>query len=319
MKNIPKLYIMIGIPGAGKSTLAKEIAKDNAAVIVSSDSIRKELFDDENNQDNNEQVFNEFHKRIKSNLKNGVSVIADATNLSLKSRRAILQNVLKIECEKNAVVISRDIYEAISANNLRSRVVPEHDIFKHRSRFQIPFYEEGFDNIFIVQVGNNKTVSDLENLIEKTCNYDQKNHHHADTLDQHCLKVTHTFLSMGYSQIAEAAGVLHDIGKLYTQQFDEDGEAHYLCHENVGAYTIICYKDAVCKKYNLTDDEFLDVVFLANYHMRPYQWTTDAAIQKNQKQFGNKFDMLMDFHKCDSELSHEFKKNNDCMEEYLEY
>ena len=170
MKNIPKLYIMIGIPGAGKSTLAKEIAKDNAAVIVSSDSIRKELFDDENNQDNNEQVFNEFHKRIKSNLKNGVSVIADATNLSLKSRRAILQNVLKIECEKNAVVISRDIYEAISANNLRSRVVPEHDIFKHRSRFQIPFYEEGFDNIFIVQVGNNKTVSDLENLIEKTCN-----------------------------------------------------------------------------------------------------------------------------------------------------
>ena len=38
-----KLYIMIGISGSGKSTIAKKIAQKDKCIIVSTNQIRKEL------------------------------------------------------------------------------------------------------------------------------------------------------------------------------------------------------------------------------------------------------------------------------------
>lgn len=62
-----KLYMMIGLPGSGKSTIAKEISKSEDAVIVSSDEIRKEL-GDINDQSQNNKVFEEAEKRLKQNI-----------------------------------------------------------------------------------------------------------------------------------------------------------------------------------------------------------------------------------------------------------
>ena len=36
-----KVFIMVGVPGAGKSTLAKELAEKEHAVILSADNIRE--------------------------------------------------------------------------------------------------------------------------------------------------------------------------------------------------------------------------------------------------------------------------------------
>ena len=96
MNKIPVLHVMVGISGSGKSTIAKEIANEENAVIVSSDSLRKELLGDENRQDANELVFNEYHKRIKNNLIKGKSVIADAINLTMKSRRALFADLKNV-------------------------------------------------------------------------------------------------------------------------------------------------------------------------------------------------------------------------------
>ena len=43
---MPKFIMMVGLPGSGKSTWAKEYAKtsENETVILSSDAIREELF-----------------------------------------------------------------------------------------------------------------------------------------------------------------------------------------------------------------------------------------------------------------------------------
>lgn len=41
----PKLYVMVGLSASGKSTIAKEIAKEQNCVIVSSDCIRDEICD----------------------------------------------------------------------------------------------------------------------------------------------------------------------------------------------------------------------------------------------------------------------------------
>lgn len=40
----PKLFIMCGLSGSGKSTIAKDLAIKHNAEIVSSDAIREELF-----------------------------------------------------------------------------------------------------------------------------------------------------------------------------------------------------------------------------------------------------------------------------------
>lgn len=302
-KDVPVLYVMIGISGSGKSTIAKEIANKEGAIVVSSDALREELLGDANNQDSNDLIFNEYHKRIKQALVKGKSVIADATNLTMKSRAPFMRNLVKIPHKKEAIIVSRDIEEAISANKLRDRVVLEDCIRNQALRFQLPFYEEGFDSISIIQVGNTKTVADLNALVSLMTGFDQKNYHHTETLDVHNQSIVSSFRRMGYKSIAEAAGLYHDIGKLFTQKFSEDGEAHYYGHENIGAYKLLSYKNAICNEYSLTYDKFLDVLFLTNYHMLPYRWETEEILQKKSHIFGDKFTMLMDFNKCDREAS----------------
>lgn len=96
----PKLFIMCGLSGSGKSSIAKDLAVKYHAEIVSSDAIREELFGSCQNQSDNEKVFNIFNKRIRESLNKNKNVIADATNITIKSRRAIVEYVRKLDVEK---------------------------------------------------------------------------------------------------------------------------------------------------------------------------------------------------------------------------
>ena len=75
--NKPKLYIMTGLSGSGKSTIAQKLAEENPnTVIVSSDAIREELTGKVEDQTENEEVFKIFHNRIRKNLENKKNVKA---------------------------------------------------------------------------------------------------------------------------------------------------------------------------------------------------------------------------------------------------
>ena len=65
------LYMMCGVSGSGKSTWADAYAKVYHAQVFSSDTIRAELFGDENNQKHNSQVFDILHERVHSALIQG--------------------------------------------------------------------------------------------------------------------------------------------------------------------------------------------------------------------------------------------------------
>ena len=87
--------------------------------------------------------------------------------------------------------------------------------------------------------------------------------------------------------------LFHDVGKLYTQKIGEDGIAHYIGHDNVGAYNILNDK-------RLLEVDVLPAAFLANYHMLPFQWDTKKSQEKWRKIFGNeKYEMLLYFNECD--------------------
>ena len=66
--------MLVGLSGSGKSSYNFE----EEVVKISSDALRAELYGDENDQTHNAEVFNELHKRVILNLKNGKNVVYDS-------------------------------------------------------------------------------------------------------------------------------------------------------------------------------------------------------------------------------------------------
>lgn len=57
------VILLVGVPGYGKSTLAKNSFKENA-IIVSSDECRKEICGNEEDQSVTKEAFELFYKKI---------------------------------------------------------------------------------------------------------------------------------------------------------------------------------------------------------------------------------------------------------------
>ena len=117
---MPKLYVMIGISGCGKSTYSEKLN----VPVVSSDAIRKELFGDENDQGSPDKVFSLAYKRIREALESGSDVVFDATNVSCFARESLLNAVKGVECEKIGVVFPITPKEALLRQVNRERKVP---------------------------------------------------------------------------------------------------------------------------------------------------------------------------------------------------
>lgn len=302
--NKPKFYIMVGLSASGKSTISKEIARENGCVIISSDDIRGEICDGGViDQSKNDEVFKVFHQRIRDNLRTGKNVIADATNINMKARRSLLENVRKIQCYKIAYIIPKSVEQCIEDNIYKEYPVPHHVIQKQMMNFQIPFVEEGFDEI-IIHKFNNEYINDVfvTDCYDKMQGFEQKNPFHCMDLDEHCKYTYEIFKKLdGYIWTEYPfAARLHDIGKLFTQKFDEDGIAHYYQHENVGCYYLLSNLENIKQYRDYSDEELLNILFLVNYHMMPMSWDSDKAKQKWLRRFGEyKYKLLLDFNKCD--------------------
>lgn len=295
-------YVLVGLSGSSKSTMAEALAKFHNAVLVSSDAIRGELSFVED-QSRNEEVFKIFHKRIRDGLNNGSSIIADATNLTIKSRKQIIDIAKRIpNVEIVCVLMATPYWTCVERDKKRSRSVGEKVIEKQLRKFQIPFYEEGFDDIVVVKTmppifNTDGILKDMEKAMD---GFDQKNPHHEYDLLGHCALSFYEFENVynanKYSYYDGA--FYHDLGKLDTQTIDENGIAHYYNHENVGAYRY--FIDRVYDNSKFKGKALLDSTFLVNYHMMPFTWKEPKTIEKYKKLFGEeKTEMLIFFNECD--------------------
>ena len=296
--NKPTFTMMVGLPGSGKSTYAKELAERTNAKICSSDAIREEITGDINSQTNNEEVFKLLHKRIKEHLANSKSVIYDATNINSKRRRAFLSELKNIPCYKDCVIIAVPFEECCKRNESRERTIPIEVIERMYKNWNTPYFFEGWDSI---KIKNDQYKNKLvENWVCDHLDFKQDNPHHSMELGWHCAMVGE-FLNGDITLIN--AGLLHDCGKPFTKSFinskgEETDIAHYYQHHCVGAYDSLFY---VYPK----DVNPLEVSTIINLHMQPYFWEKDAengekTMNKYKTLWGDElFERVMRLHEAD--------------------
>lgn len=139
------LYVMIGIPGAGKTTYAGTLQ----AVRVSTDEIRKEMFGKELTLRGRRKVRQEMIRRVKMYLKRGEDVVIDCMNPTRKLRAALLKE-FSGEHFISAVYINTPLKNAICNNFKRKRHVPIPGIIFYHLLLQPPGADEGFDEIRVI-------------------------------------------------------------------------------------------------------------------------------------------------------------------------
>ena len=141
-----KLYIMIGIPGSGKSTYAKKRFPN--AIYVSRDEIRFDLVSENEEYFSKEnEVFTKFVNIINSNLKAGKDVVADATHLNPRSRTKLFShlNIDPTKTEIIAVVMRTPLEVCLNRNENRKGTrsyVPPQVIKNMYSSFKEPTMKE---------------------------------------------------------------------------------------------------------------------------------------------------------------------------------
>ncbi len=137
------LIVLSAIPGSGKSTWAKKYQQEHKNVfIVSSDSIRKELFGSESSFENEGLVWETFKKRLNEHIEDmdDLTVIADATHLSNQLRK--LYYDLTPKFDKHTLVIFDVPFEvALYQNSLRERKVPMQAMEKLKKEYELPSRE----------------------------------------------------------------------------------------------------------------------------------------------------------------------------------
>lgn len=160
-----KLWLTAGIPGLGKSTWIQN-HKDKFAgsvEVISRDQIRFSMLKEgEDYFAHEKSVWTKYVNEALRSLKYNENTILDATHLNEASRAKILRalgNSLK-NTEVNIILFKGSVNTAIERNSKREGLsyVPESAIRRMNSQVSTPSRDEGFDNIYIINVDKNDEI-----------------------------------------------------------------------------------------------------------------------------------------------------------------
>lgn len=144
---MPNLFIMVGISGSGKSTIAESLFKTlhiegKECTLIQTDEIRKKICGNAEDQSKNYQVFQTAHREIETGLSNGFDIIFDATNLTSRDRLAPIQLGRKYGAKIIAIVVNTPLAVSLERNKNRTRKVPSEVILKQQAKFVPPSQQE---------------------------------------------------------------------------------------------------------------------------------------------------------------------------------
>ena len=291
------LVVTVGLPSSGKTSWVDDFIGENqgkAIDVISSDRIREEIFNDIEDQNHNGEVFDLMKRRTKESLSQGHVAIYEATNISSKRRRALL-NELKKYYDK-AICLFK--YKRLTAcqidNEKRDREVPSNVIDRMYRNFEIPHKNEGFDEIIVdfdektnLYLGNKskggigflkdelltiETYDDYKSLLcqlglNQCIDMPQDSKWHTLSLSKHmyfCFRAVREYHWHDINLVI--ASMLHDISKPNVRTEDKDQKyAHYYGHENASAYDVI---DILLRYVRIDIEDILEIAWLIGNHMK---------------------------------------------------
>lgn len=168
-QDTPELTVLIGLPGSGKSTWAKKNLPGH--IIISPDQVRYEDFQIQFETRVEPQVWQIVFALIEGNLKLKRSVVFDATNLTPKRRKRLVELGQKYKAFVRAVLVNTPVNQCIQQNKARRKFehVPDKLIINMAKALIKPTKEEGFDQILVIKPEG--TAANLANTSKIAANY----------------------------------------------------------------------------------------------------------------------------------------------------
>jgi predicted kinase len=143
----PKVILLVGLPGSGKSTYATA----QGWPILSSDDTRRLLLDDMRDQTANRSVFALLRRLLRMRLELGRALTCvDATSLTPAERRPYIKTAQMYGADVEALFLDTPVAICKQRNQARDRIVPDEVMDRFAAKLRAPRLEEGFTKITAV-------------------------------------------------------------------------------------------------------------------------------------------------------------------------
>ena len=156
---MPKMYLMCGCSGAGKTTFSKQFAKEHNLLYLGIDDFYAKVNGDECIHTNTFEVWIEFYKAIHDAEMKGLDCIID-TNAITKVHRAQFIEWFPT-FEHHLIYISADENLRKHNNKQRRRQVPDDVMDRMTAQLEQPITSERFDTVTYIFNINNQFTNPL--------------------------------------------------------------------------------------------------------------------------------------------------------------
>lgn len=158
-----KLYIMMGIPGSGKSTWCKKNIS-NKDTYVSRDRVRFGLLNPGDNYFAKEnEVYRNFIGMINERLAKYNEAYVDQTSLNSGARRKLIRSLQIKPDEIHVIWLKTSLQKSLLQNAKRQGLerVPDNSVISMYNSLERPSWEEGIKYLHIIE-NDNEEIIDLE-------------------------------------------------------------------------------------------------------------------------------------------------------------
>ena len=131
------IIVLCGIPGSGKTTLAKTLQ----GKLYSFDELVTV-----NTIEGHEETQKQMYKDIQIDLLNGETVIVDHLLITRDKRKELLSYVPS-DCKKICYVLNTPLEDCLERNRNRENRLPDFVITQSAGKYEIPTLDEGWGEI----------------------------------------------------------------------------------------------------------------------------------------------------------------------------